>query len=1258
MTPPSEQELKCPACGQQVTGFERTCPKCGRVFGSDFTFECPFCGDITLKGSAECTSCHLILTDLHKEAEPAEVEKPAEELTKAAALADSPDKVQEHPLLTSLDSTYLPEGVGSRCPKCGRVLSPAEGGICSACVAPAQFDAEGFMQLLDDVQNVQVHPATPPPSPPVQVQSRLERAFDARLNELPEMSPCPKCGVLVGPSESKCPKCMAVLSVVQSGAGTVESVGKEEPSEGVDASPATSVPSDPTREGARELESVNIIEIPAEPRSFSLGLSNGVGRTNGSGMSKVNGLGRVNGTGFTNGKSMVNGTGVSNGLVTEKHVVARDRSRRSGWQFLVVLIAVAIVIPTFIAFVYLREGDGFAVDGDFGEWSDAFKFSARTQADLSSIAIDEWSVAVDGRSLSFYVETQGDVLSSEDAQSFYLLVDSDGTASTGYVAGTLGADYMLQVIGWNGSIESAGLYERIDSADHLDWNVWTKVDNIAAVASGTMLEAEAELSTGLEDSARCILISKASTGNGAVSYEAPTSGGLLIVIQAPTQEVADDGIVPLDATVTVLSLNFSCQGSGGRVEVVAPTISGAALATPIEPFSLGLGEVHQAFVAIDTSGVANGELVSAEIVSSNITSSFGCVEIIGEKVSSYAGATTGSIVIDGAFADWTGLLVSDSDVVPVTNPGVDIDQFGNVNSSGYSFFYVSVDGQICRGTHVPAGVSKPSNASGGGGAVVRPPKMTGEDILSIYIDSDKLTSTGLKYSIGSDEIGADHLIQVCGVYGRIVSATEYSYSSGAWAPATGTTVTAENDRQRMEIGVSSSSLGGSSNIRYMIETTSWAGSGDYVTPSQTGLRALTSSVTEGIGFNDWPVDSNAGSPYATAMSYQRKLFYDGTNFWSFFFDGKNTVHKYSSDNGVTWTRLGTVFKTTGVNETSIWYDSANNTVYAVGDTSTPSRNVMLQRGSVFPAAHNITWAESDSFALVSTYVTAGKNAFICRDSNGYLWVVSTNCSETGPSKYDLTVLRSNSTNNVSGWSFSGNMLSGSSNAANMKASIVPAGSGSVVWCVYNHAADISSRRYDGAWQSKKTLYSALTDFTDYGPASVLVDSHGVVHVVYGTGPVSGPDPTPTIHYVKNNTGSDTYSMAVDLDVFIPSDVADYYPTISLDSSTNNLYVFWLRTDTTLVGKTVMGRKCVSGSWSNLTLSSDTTFAKRCLTSIYSVSGESKICWQWTQNTSSYLETRYDSLIPEFSDMLPPVLFFMAIIAVYSRRARSRRGSAF
>jgi hypothetical protein len=134
---------------------------------------------------------------------------------------------------------------------------------------------------------------------------------------------------------------------------------------------------------------------------------------------------------------------------------------------------------------------------------------------------------------------------------------------------------------------------------------------------------------------------------------------------------------------------------------------------------------------------------------------------------------------------------------------------------------------------------------------------------------------------------------------------------------------------------------------------------------------------------------------------------------------------------------------------------------------------------------------------------------------------------------------------------------------------------------------------------------------------------------------------------------------LNLDPLVPAGIGNYYPTISLDTSTGNIYAFWLRGDATYTPKTVMGKVNISGVWSDLILGSQTTYTKMYLTSIYSAPGQYKICWQWTQNVTTPIDVMIDHQeIPEFGDLTLLITGIMVMFAVRirgSRRKESRFG---
>ena len=1264
------------------------CPRCGGKLDRKAKLECPSCGEPVRKGLKKCPICKVDLSGMTAKAKslsvkkttgakPQSVKKKTTDQKKTDLTETELTQVRKEDKRPSCPKCAWPlAGTESKCPRCGKVLKGKSGLRCQVCRAPITKGLKKCPKCgiaLDNISEVAK------PEIPIESKSVDKSPDEASAVEPPASRPCPFCGAIIPENLLRCPLCNTSFvetkpqeEVAEPDAELIKVQLPEVPAPPPAELPEVQLPEVPAPTPAelpevqspevqspevsapapvevvaktmapskvRKLRPAKTSTVPAAAQTSTRGLTNGVGY--------VNGLSKVDRTDAIKGESFVNGTGISNGVgARSKEVSARRTSFLIRWQLLAVLVAIVVIIPTFIFLSYSNESEEFSIDGKFSDWADATTYGTRIQSTSSTSNITEWSIATQSSDLFLYIRTQAHMMSSPNAESYYLFVDSDGSSTTGYVMESIGADYMLLVTGWDSAVRSTSMSRYSSSSDHYNWSAWTSTGSLSCSLDLSRLEACATMPVALGQSAKFVLVSKDSADCGSASYTAPLKGGLLIVEQVPSVEVTADGILPKSTSVTILTLRFTSQGEGGRVDSVNPIMTHATLANQVPAFSLSKGEEHETVIAVDTSTAPDGQFVSAELLASGIVSSFASVEIVGSSASAYVGSRPAVIAIDGAFADWTGRLSVDQDSIPVASSDTDIDAVGNMSTAQDSYFYVSVEGEMCSGTFVPAMVAKPSG-SGGGGAVIQA-RHTAEDILRIYVDSDRSNSTGKVVALNSKQIGADQLIEVKGLFGVITSTIEFNYSSsGSWVEMMDA-VDAAKDTKRIEISVSASSIGSSDDIDYIVETTSWQGRSDLATFDPSSMSSSTRT---------WIVDPTSTSAYATSMSYQRKMFYDGVNYWSFFFDGANTSHKYSVDDGHTWTSRGPVFTTPGVNETSLWYDSVNGTVYAIGDTSTATNNVSIQVGTVDASAHKIAWAASDSSLNTSRMALGGKNTYICRDSNGYLWVLSSN--RTLAAAYQLSAFKSTKVNSTVSWVFSGQMLAAAAAADNVKGSIVPAGSGSNVWAIYAYAGNVAGRKYTGIWSAPYLIYGsgALKLNTDNSPPSVVVDGKGVVHVVYGDSYRWGQDSIPRLLYSRNNTGMTTFTPGLELpDPLEPYTVGDYYPTISLEASTGDLYVFWIRSISTTIPDrvTVMGSKCVSGTWSYITIEPQTSYTKQYMTSIYSVSGEYKICWQWTQNVTMPIDVMIDHQeISELGDLTLPITGVIVIFALYRKRSRSK-----
>ncbi|MBN1678454.1 MAG: hypothetical protein JW880_07945 [Candidatus Thermoplasmatota archaeon] len=1278
----------CPSCGARVSGYELACPRCGAIFTEETKFECPFCASLVPRSSKTCPSCQIEL--VLPEQKP--LEATLDELFDQIMKSEAQEGGIKRKRFGCPNCSFLLTGDEKQCPKCSCDFVKANKVECPICGALIPWTSKSCPECdrvladlseLADFTTEEVREgarradteirfpeleqvgAGQEPTEPTTVCEGTAADAQSVLETL-----CPVCGHYVPADVSKCPHC-----------GTeFEPFGEEQPSndssESINAADEADQALDALLKTMRRMEqskpkkkrqlkaaTTKMPDLVGKEGPGRLGKVNGTGFINGrragydsgatNGTGLVNGSGAVNGLGATNGVSLVNGMGISNGRRANGHVQPKGVSRHGildHWRILAFLVALMIVIPSLLLLSSQEPSDSYVVDGDFGEWAGAQSYPALRASASATINLEEWSVAFSGDDLFYYLKTESSVMAGPRVENICIFIDSDSDSTTGYAVGSIGADYRVMLEGWNGSVRSSSVHLYGSGSDQHDWNSWLEAGSSQCVLSGAQVEGRARLGEVASANPKVLIVSKDEAENLCFSAPVPVGGRLLIVGQTPGLDVTDSGIVGLGTDIQFLSLTLLALGGSGTVSALTPTVSGCEPVSSFTAREIRIGVPATYDVIVDTSAHSEGQLVYAVVSEEEVESNFDSVLVIGSGARAYLTSPPENVVIDGAFADWHGRTYQDSDLVPVQNANIDIQETGASNTSLSAFFFVSVRGEMCSGAYVPKACAKP--ISGGGGTYI-PKRKTAEDLTRVYVDTDYSQNTGLDVAYSSKSIGADMMIEVRGLFGRITSSTMFKYQSGSWVES-GAPVEAANDVRRLEVGIALSDLGSEGAIDFIFETTSWSGRSD-LAEFVPGILSTYSLSNGMLGTRAWPIDSSVTLTTATAMSYQRKIFHDGTNFWSFYSDGSDTVYKYSADNGATWTFVGAPFNTAGVDLVSIWYDSANNIVYAVGDTSEATIYVTLQRGTVTPSTHTISWASGEDETLaVSDNPKSRKHTFISKDASGYVWVMSSNLTDTAPTPlYGLAVFRSTSTDSITSFVHSGNMLSTSVTGYNVKGSVLPAGSGSDMWAVYGYMGNVAARKYTGAWSAETVIYnigSGNLANTYYAPPCALVDGNGVIHVVYGNGHEQPSIPKPFIYYVYN-TGS-SWSVPYRLDS-VANPYGNLYPTISLDSSTGDVYAFWIETGTDGVGTTIMGKKNVSGTWSALTVDPQTTYPKQFLTSIYSASDSDYICWQWTQNTSYPIQVIFDK-IPEFGDVLIPTGFMVFAIVFIARRRRGVR----
>ena len=628
-------------------------------------------------------------------------------------------------------------------------------------------------------------------------------------------SKCPRCGITVGGVEKmlECPKCGAPSMpsaevCISCGASFAEEVALAPVLPQAVSAAETQLPS--INEKASSSPAMVRPKIPAPLQYPSRGLTNGGGAIN--------------------GRGLVNGTGLTNGTMSEERILVRGSKSRTvmwRWQFLAVLVAVTVVISAFIYLSY-SNGNESMIDGDFGEWAHVAKFGMQAPATLPEVSVDEWAVKSDSNTLLLYLKTASDVLGTSNVDSFFLFVDSDGKSSSGYYVSGIGADYMLELHGWDQKVESASLMRFGSTDDQSNWTSWSSIDSLSVAIKAERMEAMANLPVPLAANSRYVLLAQDNLVNRAssISYPVPEKGGALIIEQVSGPGVDTlTGLIPSSNSVTAARLVLKCEGASGTVQSISPEVVGASLVSQIVGISLSPGGSETVDLVIDSSSAAPQSLFSAMVVPAGVSSTFSEVVIIGEPVSAYVSAPPTSIQIDGAFGDWIGHIALDNDSESIANPNINMTAVGSVNTTAHAAFYVSVKGQAFQGTYVPVTRGKPTNQGGGGGPVI-PQRRTGEDVLRIYIDTDFLNSTGELIQRSGKVIGADYLLEIKGISGAVVSRALMSFSSGLWTTVS-TTITAAVDSQQIEVSVISAGIGGATSFAAIVETTDWRARSDW-----------------------------------------------------------------------------------------------------------------------------------------------------------------------------------------------------------------------------------------------------------------------------------------------------------------------------------------------------------------------------------------------------------------------------------------------
>ncbi|MBU4071659.1 MAG: PEF-CTERM sorting domain-containing protein, partial [Candidatus Thermoplasmatota archaeon] len=609
------------------------------------------------------------------------------------------------------------------------------------------------------------------------------------------------------------------------------------------------------------------------------GITNGMGgRTNG----MTNGLGGKT-NGLTNGMGgRTNGitNGMTNGL--DGSVAGRrrldDRAISPSRISLVLIVAFIVMIPA--SFFFLAYNDpaysGIRVDGDFSDWNDSLFIADGNTYPVAGLDIVECSADTnDAGNLFVYARAGGTWFSSANADSLFVFIDADANPSTGYAVDNSGAEYAVEIYGWDSAIRGRQ-FGMFSGQDLSNWSAWNWRSATAQISGDRMEIGIPGAGISLTDGYTLTFMTKRGSEFAEICDATISPGkGALVVKQIPLDingVISQDHSMNIEITAKGTAVNVTDIGFFSNAGI--PTVTGL-------PTQIPAGQTVTLQVSVPIGSLTNGSFVDMSVTSITCT---GTANVLGTGLTAYAKAAPGRIIIDGAFGDWNAVTKTADPAGDIDSPNNDIAEYAAVNSTSEAFFYLKVDdaGEIMGGSSVPgirvktqAG-SGTGNASSGGTTTPAPLKrVSGEDVTRIYID----TISGGP-SIGG--INADYMVEIKGKNGEISSRKLYTVPNMTLVG----NIDAACRENQLEAGLDLSQIEYNGTLQYFVESTDWQGNQDRTaTASTSTVGGTRSSLPEPnplatLDFSQIPELSNSITIDGVwnTFEWNGAEIYSGTNF--------------------------------------------------------------------------------------------------------------------------------------------------------------------------------------------------------------------------------------------------------------------------------------------------------------------------------------------------------------------------------------------
>ncbi|HEQ78933.1 MAG TPA: zinc ribbon domain-containing protein, partial [Euryarchaeota archaeon] len=375
------------------------------------------------------------------------------------------------------------------------------------------------------------------------------------------------------------------------------------------------------------------------------------------------------------------------------------------------ILLIASLSPFFISLPEI-ERDRIILNGDYGAWADVASFSDPIDAAVPQVDIVDTRVISDARNLYLYASIAENeaLFTGPEVTSLRFMIDVDDDATTGYLFEGIGADYEIEITGWDGFMKSSS-FRFFNGVDQIDYDLFESAGTVRAFQVGNHgVEAAIPLAMlGVErtDSIKVLSYIRDFHGNSDVlDIAMPVWGGSLDVsvadrISGNTLANGDNHVMDIEMSVYLGAMEISSieisQAAGftatdgiGSLELRRGNtpISTATLTNGAYRFELnnvGYDEHESETFGVYLTGVTQQDDAAVALELTQVNVNMGISRIQPHSpVRGYAGPQS-QMALDGLFDDWTswrddpqGDVHALDESQPAQNPNVDLLAFESV----------------------------------------------------------------------------------------------------------------------------------------------------------------------------------------------------------------------------------------------------------------------------------------------------------------------------------------------------------------------------------------------------------------------------------------------------------------------------------------------------------------------------------------------------------------------------------------------------